>query len=265
MRLLLFALRAPLVALWVLCGLLTIGLVFVWVGHRGRLALKKHWSRVLLFLCGVRTLIDGQPVATGAVLWAVNHVSWLDIFVLNVVRPTAFVAKQEIRHWPLIGWLAAGADTIFIERGYRHAVQRVGQAMKLRFERGQTVGLFPEGTTSDGFDVLSFYGNLFEPSRTPGVVVQPVALRYYHHKQRSAYAAFVGEETLIANLWRVLGTTGVSVEMVFLPAVALADANKPPRAELAKLTRHAIRETVLVKRPLPPVDENQETASGSSA
>lgn len=246
-----FGLRAPLVALWVLCGLLTIGLIFVWVGQRGRLALKRHWSRVLLVLCGIRARMDGQPVSTGAVLWVVNHVSWLDIFVLNVVRPTAFVAKQEIRHWPLIGWLAAGADTIFIERGFRHAVHRVGLAMKQRFERGQAVGLFPEGTTSDGFDVLSFYGNLFEPARALGVVVQPVALRYYHKGQRSTYPAFVGEEPLLINLWRVLGTTGVSVEMVFLPPVAHAHEDKPPRAELARLTRQAIRESVLVHRPLP--------------
>ncbi len=263
MRLLLFGLRAPLLAAWVLCGLLIIALMFVWVGHAGRLALKRHWSRVLLMLCGIRTRTDGQPVSSGAVLWAVNHVSWLDIFVLNVVRPTAFVAKQEIRHWPLIGWLAAGADTIFIERGFRHAVHRVGQAMKQRFERSQAVGLFPEGTTSDGFDVLSFYGNLFEPGRTAGVTVQPVALRYYHRGQRSAYPAFVGEESLVENLWRVLGTTGVSVEMVFLPPVALADDDKPPRAELAKLTREAIRQAVLVNRPLAPCEQDQGTANGS--
>lgn len=250
MSVVLFALRAPLVALWVLCGLATIGLIFPWVGRAGRLGLKKHWSRVLLLLCGVRTVIEGEPVRQGAVLWAVNHVSWLDIFVLNVVRATAFVAKQEIRHWPVIGWLAAGADTIFIERGFRHAVHRAGQAMKLRFGRDQAVGLFPEGTTSEGFDVLSFYGNLFEPAREPGVTIQPVALRYYHRGERSALPAFVGEETLVHNLWRLLGTTGVSVELVFLTPVAAANDDKPARAELASLTRESIRQTVLVQRPL---------------
>ena len=244
MNVVLFALRAPVVSLWVLCGLATIGLVFPWVGRSGRLALKKHWSRVLLGICGVRTRIEGEPVRAGAVLWAVNHVSWLDIFVLNVVRATAFVAKQEIRHWPLIGWLAAGADTIFIERGYRHAVHRAGQAMKLRFSRHQPVGLFPEGTTSDGFDVLNFYGNLFEPAREPDVTIQPVALRYYHQGQRSALPAFVGEESLVQNLWRLLGATGVSVELVFLPPIGSPDQDKLPRAELAKSARHAIREVV---------------------
>lgn len=249
MNVLLFALRAPVVSLWVLCGLLTIGLVFPWVGRAGRLAIKKQWSRVLLRLCGVRASIEGEPVRTGAVLWAVNHVSWLDIFVLNVVRATAFVAKQEIRHWPVIGWLAAGADTIFIERGFRHAVHRAGQAMKLRFTRGQPVGLFPEGTTSDGFEVLNFYGNLFEPAREPGVAIQPVALRYYHRGQRSDLPAFIGEESLIQNLWRLLGTTGVSVELVFLPPIGEPDQDKPPRAELAQSARELIREAVVVSEP----------------
>jgi 1-acyl-sn-glycerol-3-phosphate acyltransferase len=200
-------------------------------------------------------------VATGPVLWAVNHVSWLDIFVLNIVRSTAFVAKKEIRHWPVIGWLAAGADTIFIERGFRHAVHRVGMAMKQRFERGQAVGLFPEGTTSEGFDVLAFYANLFEPAREPEVVIQPVALRYYHHGQRSAMPAFVGEESLLQNLWRVLGASGVSVELVFLPPIAGAHEDKPPRAELAKLARASIRQTVVLAPAL--ASDDHETVRGS--
>jgi 1-acyl-sn-glycerol-3-phosphate acyltransferase len=199
---------------------------------------------MLLWLCGVNVKIQGKPIKQGPVLWAVNHVSWLDIFVLNVVRSTAFVAKQEIRHWPLIGWLAAGADTIFIERGFRHAVHRVGLAMQLRFERGQAVGLFPEGTTSNGFDVLPFYGNLFEPARRPEVTIQPVALLYFHRGQRSALPAFVGEETLLQNLWRVLGTTGVRVQLTFLEPVTHPDQEKPPRAELARLSRTKIASAV---------------------
>ena len=188
--------------------------------------------------------LHGAPVLKGPVLWVVNHVSWLDIFVLNVVRSTTFVAKQEIRRWPLLGWLAAGADTIFIERGFRHAVQRVGQAMQQRFARDQVVGLFPEGTTSEGFDVLSFYGNLFEPGRRIEVTIQPVALTYFYLGQRSAMPAFVGEESLIRNLWRILGAQGVSVGLTFLPAVALAGEEKPPRLALATQTREAIRAVV---------------------
>jgi len=243
--------RALAIALWVLGGLLTIALCFWWVGLGRRLWLKQYWSKGLLWLCGLTVAVQGEPQREGPVLWVVNHVSWLDIFVLNVVRSTTFVAKQEIRHWPLLGWLAVGADTIFIERGFRHAVQRVGHAMQARFAKGQVVGLFPEGTTSEGFDVLSFYGNLFEPSRRNEVTIQPVALTYFHHGQRSAMPAFVGEETLIQNLWRVLGATGVSVQLAFLPPVAGAGHDKPPRAVLAAQSREAIR--AVVTRGLPPV------------
>jgi len=239
-----FVPRALLTALWVIVGLLTIGLIFWWVGLPGRLWLKKQWSKGLLWLCGVNVKIEGEPQCQGPVLWVVNHVSWLDIFVLNVVRSTTFVAKQEIRHWPLIGWLAAGADTIFIERGFRHAVQRVGHAMQRRFDNGQAVGFFPEGTTSEGFDVLSFYGNLFEPARRTEVTIQPVALLYFHRGARSTMPAFVGEESLLQNLWRLLSSNGVSVTLNFLAPIGVAGEDKPPRAHLSLQARSAIRSVV---------------------
>ncbi len=241
MRALRFAVRALMAVVWVLLGLLTIGLIFPFAGLKGRLWLKQQWSRVLLWISGIQWRVRGEPVRSGPVLFAVNHVSWLDIFVLNCARPTTFVAKSEIRSWPLIGWLAAGADTIFIERGFRHAVHRVGLAMQSRFDRGQSVGLFPEGTTSEGFDLLPFYANLFEPAIQSGVTVQPVALRFYHQGLRSSHAAFVGEQTLVANIWRVFSEGGVMIEMVFLPPSWDGQAPAPARAELAKQTRQQIR------------------------
>ena len=102
----------------------------------------------------MRVTQQGEPVLHGGVLWVVNHISWLDIFFLNGVRATAFIAKSEIRQWPVIGWLVAGAGTIFIERASRHAVHKVGLAMQTHFARKQAVGLFPEGTTSPGFDLM---------------------------------------------------------------------------------------------------------------
>ncbi len=227
--------------LWLFVGLLTIGLVYPLTGLQRRLSIKRRWSRRLLRICGIDLHVSGQPPEQGPVLWVVNHVSWLDIFVLNHARSTTFVAKHEIRHWPLIGWLAAGADTIFIEREYRHAVQRVGQAMQARFEQGQAVGLFPEGTTSPGFDVLPFYANLFEPARRAAVPIQAVALIYSHHGKRSDYAAFVGEETLLRNMWRVLGTTGLSIEVVFLNTLAVDSFEVLKRNELASLARQDIQ------------------------
>ncbi len=239
-----FLARALAALTWVLAGLLFMALTFALCGLQARLWSKKYWSVVLLWLCGVRVTQRGAPVERGAVLWVVNHVSWLDIFVLNRVRATAFVAKSEIRHWPLIGWLARGADTIFIERASRHAVHKVGEAMQQRFASGQAVGLFPEGTTSPGLSVLPFYANLFEPARKAGAVIQPVALRFYHHGARSDFAAFVGDQTLLHNMWCVLGGTGTSVEMVFLPVIWDGQSEPPVRAELSRLAHSAINLTL---------------------
>jgi 1-acyl-sn-glycerol-3-phosphate acyltransferase len=179
----------------------------------------------------------------GPVLLVANHVSWIDIFVINAVRPTVFVAKSEIQHWPVLGRLVRGAGTLFIPRRQRHAVRMVGRAMQQRFQCGEAVGLFPEGTTTTGFAILPFHCSLFEPARHAEVVIQPLALRFLYQGRRDAYAAFVGEETLAHNLWRVLSTPGLTVEAVYLPpfSVVKPDGTRWTRAELARMTRHAIQ------------------------
>src|SRR5690606_14868050 len=123
-----------------------------------------------------------------------------------------------------------------------HAVHAMGQSIHDCFARGDAVGLFPEGTTTEGFSTRPFHASLFEPARAEGVDIQPVALRFMHRGQRSGFAAFVGEETLVANLWRGLGTTGLAVEVVFLEPLPTqhAEGHQPPRLELSHMARNAI-------------------------
>jgi len=242
LKLLRFVLRLFLVVPWILFGLLCVGLVYPLIGHKSRAWLNRRWSRCLMAFCGLRVILKGEPRLTGPVLMVANHVSWIDIFVLNSARATSFVAKSEIRSWPIIGWLVAGAGTLFIERGQRHAVHAMGESMQARFKQGDAVGLFPEGTTTEGFELLPFHASLFEPARSAAVEIQPVALRFLQHGKRSGYAAFVGEESLVANLWRVLGVTGLAVEVVFLPPLAARhpDGSLPTRLELSHQARDAI-------------------------
>ncbi len=243
LHLLRFIPRCLLVIVLVLLGLLTVGLIYPFVGVRGRALLNRTWSRCLMRVCGVRLLVRGAPRRREAVLLVANHVSWIDIFAINAVRPTAFVAKAEIRRWPVVGWLVAGAGTLFIERGQRHAVQTVGTAMQRRFARGEAVGLFPEGTTTEGYELLPFHASLFEPARQAHVSIQPLALRFLRNGKRDHYASFVGEESLVANLWRVLGTRGLAVEAVFLPPLAQTnpDGSTVSRLELSRRARDGIR------------------------
>jgi len=239
-----FTLRVIPVVVWLLLGLLTVTLVFPCVPVRWRGALNQRWSRVLMALCGVKIRVLGSAVLRAPVLWVANHVSWIDIFCLNRVRCTAFVAKREIRAWPVIGCLVAGAGTIFIERGNRQALRHVGEAMQQRLRCGEAVGLFPEGTTSTGFDVMPFHASLFEAAIRTQVDVQPVALRFTHHGVRSDVAAFTGDQTLVANMWRLLGTTGICVELVFLAPHAAAQCQALGRHGMAVATWRAIREAV---------------------
>jgi 1-acyl-sn-glycerol-3-phosphate acyltransferase len=108
------------------------------------------------------------------------------------------------------------------------------------------VGLFPEGTTTEGCSVLPFHSGLFEPVRFATVLVQPVVLRYHHQGQRSSFAAFVGEETLVANLWRVLGGPAVSVEVEYLPPIAIdrSNAEPPTRQQLSDQARTVIADAL---------------------
>ncbi|GAB1577494.1 lysophospholipid acyltransferase family protein [Bordetella petrii] len=242
LKLLRVVLRLFLVIPWILFGLLCVGLAYPFMSLPARAGLNRFWSRCLMRMCGIKVVVGGQALRDGPVLWVANHVSWIDIFVVNSVRATAFVAKSEIRAWPVIGWLAAGAGTLFIERGQRHAVHAVSEAVQARFRQGVAVGLFPEGTTTEGDMLRPFHASLFEPARAAGVPIQPVVLRFLQHGRRSALAAFVGEETLAANLWRVLGATGLAVEVEFLPPLAACHVDGQPatRLELSKQARAAI-------------------------
>jgi 1-acyl-sn-glycerol-3-phosphate acyltransferase len=244
LRLARFLPRILLVVVMVLVGLLLVGTVYRVTGARGRNLLNRTWSRCLLRVCGVRLIVRGASLMQGPVLLVANHVSWIDIFVINAVRPTAFVAKDDIRRWPVIGWLVAGAGTLFIQRGQRHAVHATGEAMKSRFARGEAVGLFPEGTTSEGYALLPFHGSLLEPARQAGVAIQPSALRFLRHGRRDSFAAFVGEETLVGNLWRVLGASGLAVEVVYLAPLPhrAEDGVAHSRMQLAALARAAVQQ-----------------------
>lgn len=237
----LFFVRVIGVAVWVGLGLLCVMAVFPFSDMPLRARMNRAWSRVLMVLCGVTIRTQGEPRRDGAVLWVANHVSWIDIFVLNSVRPTTFIAKSDIRRWPVLGRLVAGAGTVFIERGRRHAVRVVGHQMKARFDEGMAIGLFPEGTTSSGRDVAPFHSSLFDPAIRAGVDIQPVALRFMHKGQRSDYVAFVGEQNLMQNLWCLLGTTGVEVEVVFLPVMPSGRCMEEGRVKVAAHAHRVIR------------------------
>lgn len=165
---------------------------------------------------GMRVRVHGTPLRRH-VLFLANHLSWIDIMLIAGASGSAFVAKDDIDRWPVVGWLARLNNTIFIARSQRGSVRDQADTLRAALASGQPVTLFPEGTTEGGRDVLPFrpslLASLFPP--LPEVRVQPVALDY---GTSGDDIAWVGQEPAVANAKRVLSRKGTSlVDIVFTP------------------------------------------------
>ena len=200
-----------------LAGLLTILLVFPRLPQAQRDLRVQAWSSEMVACLGIRLVMRGQPVATGPVLLAANHISWLDITSLHAARHCRFVSKADVKHWPLIGRLATGAGTLFIERESRRDAMRVVHHMAERLGAGDVLAIFPEGTTSDGVSLRPFHANLFQAAIAADAPVQPVALQFIDQAtgQRSLAPCYIDDDTLIGSLWRTLCTPGIAVVITF--------------------------------------------------
>ena len=242
-----FVFFSVLLFFWVLIGLGSIVCYFSWFSLDKKQRVIRWWSRHLLRLCRVKVEIQGTPIMDQPVLWVANHVSWLDIFVINSVRSTHFVAKSEIRKWTLLGWLVAGAGTVFIERQRRHAIKKVVEQLQVLFAQRQVVGLFPEGTTTDGLDVKPFHNSLFAPVIQADAPLQTIALRFYAGGRRSTRFAFTGEQSLVANLWFLLTSVEpAQVVCEFVDQLTAKQCSQMSRAELGQWARASIRGAVRI-------------------
>src|SRR4051794_29123728 len=216
------------------------------------------WSAKLVRVMGLEVRVAGEPPAateSGAMI-AANHVSWLDIFVISSVRPTRFIAKSEIRDWPIAGWIAERAGTIFIRRERRRDTARINERVHAALQEGDCVGLFPEGTTTEGDDLLDFHSSLFEPAVANEAHVHPCALRYERPDGSLARAmAFVGEISFMQSLGLAIRQRGIVARVSFAPAIATAGLK---RREVA-LGAEAAVATLLG---LPPRDNARRRSPG---
>nr|WP_036175892.1 lysophospholipid acyltransferase family protein [Massilia sp. 9096] len=223
--------------LHLLQGLATCALVFPWAGTARRERLIQRWSARLLGICRVHVERGGEaPLPYG--LLVSNHVSWLDIFVLNAVHPCRFVAKAEIRAWPVLGWLVAQAGTVFIARGNRRDLRHIFQGMVDALRRHQRVAFFPEGTTASQGRLLPFHANLFEAAVDARAPVQPYALAYLDAQGGWHPAVdYVGDTTFVDSIFNILGGEPMTARLRCLAPIAFEGAH---RRELARAAQEAI-------------------------
>ena len=223
-----------------LAGLLTCALVFPLVGAAGREGLIRRWSARLLAICGVsvRTISRADTNDREPALIVCNHISWLDIFVINARQPCRFVAKSDIRGWPLIGWLCEQAGTVFIARGRQREVRRIYQGLVESARAGERVAFFPEGTTASQGALLPFHANLFEAAIEAEIPVHPYAIRYLDRQGTfHAAAEFIGDTTFVQSILSILAHRNLVAEVMLLPPITSQGAH---RRELADQARQAI-------------------------
>ena len=193
----------------------------------GRQQRIQWWSAKLLRMMGLALHASGTP-RPGATLLVANHVSWLDIAAIHAVAPHArFVSKADVLAWPLLGWLIRGAGTLFIERERKRDALRVVHQIAESLQAGETVAVFPEGTTTDGRALLPFHANLLHAAVTTGTPVQPVALRYADTAHAISPAAeYLGDTSLLQSLWRVASARGLAVHVELLSAQGTRHADR---------------------------------------
>lgn len=177
----------------------------------------RQWSRRMLRILGIELHVMGDVPRGGPMLVVSNHVSWLDILVINAVRPARFVSKADVKHWPLLGELISAAGTLFIERDNRRDAMRVVHRMAESLSEGDVVAVFPEGTTGTGQSLLPFHANLLQAAISTDSPVKPVALVYLDAATGlpSAAPVYVGDTSLVASIWRTLNASGLQARVTF--------------------------------------------------
>ena len=202
-------------------------------------ALKASWSAALLDTLGVTVDADLEAVLPGSLLIA-NHISWIDIFVINAVLPAAFVSKAEVARWPLIGWLAARNETVFLQRGSRGHAHQINQDIAGILGAGGFVAVFPEGTTTDGTALLHFHAALIQPALRVSRPVIPLSLSYWDGAgQRSLAPRYDGDISLGQCLAALIAAPRTHARLVATPALGLAGED---RRTVAAAARAAIAE-----------------------
>ncbi len=177
------------------------------------------WAQASLTLLSIDLQVNGLPPKGGPLLLVANHVSWLDIVVLLASCPCRFVSKSEIGRWPVVGTLTRAAGTLFITRNSRRDALRVVHQMaeKLQADSGMVLAIFPEGTTSNGLQVLPFHANLFQAAISANAPVQTAALRFEDAAsgQTSLAACYIDEDTFLGSVWRTLSAPQQRVVLSF--------------------------------------------------
>jgi 1-acyl-sn-glycerol-3-phosphate acyltransferase len=190
-------------------------LVFPWLKVEQQHRSIRHWCKQLLGIFKMRlSVIGAERLEDTHYLMASNHISWIDIHVINAFKPHYFVAKSEVASWPIFGWMAKQLGTLFIERGKSNSIRNMVQEIASQLNQ-KPICIFPEGTSTDGKQVAPFKSNLFEAAIVANAPVYSLAIQYFvvRSGHKTTAAAFIGEMGLLDSIWNLICSPPICAEI----------------------------------------------------
>ncbi len=179
----------------------------------------KAWSQHTLEILGIQVLHETSlnPIEQSSVplMFVANHVSWVDALIIQSIQPSIFVAKTEVKAWPIVGSIAKGCGVVFVDRGSPSSARRMVDEVSSALHHGYCVAVFPEGTSSEGNAVSFFHANLFEAAINHNIQIQPLAIRYTNPATGALClkAAFIGDIGFVQSLHQVMSATGIQAKV----------------------------------------------------
>lgn len=225
-----------------LVGVMTVSLVFPLASNSFKLRLIKWWCKQLLAAFNLRVTTHGyipnKSQAMTNTMIVANHISWTDIHALNSIVPLRFIAKSEIKSWPVFGYLARKSNVLFIDRGKRQDAARIVNITSRSLMEGDNLCLFPEGTTTDGTTMMPFKSSIIQAAIQANATIHPVAIRYpSSNGSANIGIAYAGETTMKESMQQILLQKYPVVELHFLAPIATVELPEEDK-DRRKLTLH---------------------------
>lgn len=207
-----------------------------------KLTLTRWWCAKLLKHFNLTVIARGHlpTVATHSTLFVANHISWADIHAINSVMPVRFVAKMEIKDWPVFGYLVKKSGTLFINRAHRKDAARIVEVVTASLGDGDNLCFFPEGTTTDGTEVLPFKSSIMQAAINANAHIVPIAIRYPNPDgSTNTSAAYAGDTSLLESMSTLLKHPHPTVELEFFAPIAPLSRSRQDVANQAFQIIHA--------------------------
>ena len=202
-------------------GLVSI-IFFPIIDRKSKKILIKSWSLLLLRIFKINLILNKnlkEILTKKNYLIVSNHISWLDIFIINAAYPVAFVAKHSISKWPILSWLVKASETIFIDRKRIIKIKETTKEVENFLQNKGSICIFPEGTSTDGSQLLNFKSTLLQTTIKKNISVLPIAIQYFHNQNYCSAPGYYGDLTLLDSIRNLIKFDNIEAKLTILTEI----------------------------------------------